>query len=148
MLYYVEHFPERLHHPKEETQIFVRLEQKTSQFTALLQELRAQHRAGGEELKSLKSLLATFERGEPDAGSRFFDEAQKFVAGQWHHMGIEERLILPAAATLFAEGDWQAVAEAFEGHSDPQFQREAGASFEQLFARIAQVAGDALTTRT
>jgi nucleotide-binding universal stress UspA family protein/hemerythrin-like domain-containing protein len=148
MLYYVEHFPERLHHPKEETQIFVRLAQRTTQFDALLQELRAQHSAGAEELKSLQARLAAFEQGVPDAGVRFFDEAMKFVAGQWHHMGTEERLILPAAASHLTDDDWQAVALAFEGHTDPQFRRDTGASFEQLFARIAQVAGDALTTRT
>lgn len=148
MLYYVEHFPERLHHPKEETQLFAKLELRTRQFDTLLQELRAQHNEGGEALKALQSLLATFEQGAPGAGARFFEAAMQFVAGQWHHMGSEERLILPAAGSHLTEGDWQEVAQAFESHTDPQFRRDSSASFEQLFARIAQVAGDAVTTKT
>ncbi|BDI06034.1 universal stress protein [Sphaerotilus microaerophilus] len=148
MLFYVEQFPERLHHPKEETQIFARLQARTSQFDTLLQELRAQHRAGGEALRELQAGLIAFERATPGAGERFFEQAQRFIVGQWQHMGVEERLILPAAATQLSDEDWQRIAEAFEGHADPRFRREAGASFEQLFARIAQVAGEAVTTST
>lgn len=147
MLYYIEHFPERLHHPKEEQQIFARLEQRTAEHATLLAELRAQHQAGTAQLQALQARLVEFEAGGTEAGGRFFEQAQTFIAAQWHHMSTEERLVLPAAEALLSTQDWEAVALAFDGQADPQFRHDAEAPFDKLFARIAQLAAEAITTR-
>ena len=43
MLYYIDDFPERCHHPKEDEYLFRLLRERTSSADALLDELQAQH---------------------------------------------------------------------------------------------------------
>src|SRR6476646_8186493 len=43
MLHYIEAFPERLHHPKEDAYLFRKLRARTSEFDATLDELERQH---------------------------------------------------------------------------------------------------------
>jgi nucleotide-binding universal stress UspA family protein/hemerythrin-like domain-containing protein len=138
MLFYVEQFPERLHHPKEEHHLFARLRQRTSECDALLAELEQQHESGAGRVAQLRSRL--------DAGdmAAFAGAANGFAQEQWQHMRAEEALVLPAASRHLLAEDWRAVAEAFEANADPRF--GAGESFDALAARLLELAGRRATT--
>lgn len=132
MLFYVEQFPERLHHPKEETLLFARLRQRTGECDALLLELHRQHRAGAAQFARLRGLL---EAGDLAAFAR---HAHAFAREQWAHMNAEETLVLPAAHRHLLAEDWQAIAQAFEAHADPRF--GTGESFDDLADRLLELA--------
>lgn len=132
MLFYVEQFPERLHHPKEERQIFSRLRQRTSECDALLAELEGQHATGAIRFAELRALL---EGGDMTS---FTSTVRRFAHEQWAHMSAEETLVLPAASRHLSPADWHAVAEAFEANADPRF--GTGESFEGLASRLLELA--------
>jgi hemerythrin-like domain-containing protein len=133
MLFYIEQFPERLHHPKEEQHLFARLRQRTRECDALLVELEQQHEAGTSQFAELRRLLAS---GDPDAFAR---AARAFAEDQWRHLRDEETVVMPAASRHLHADDWRAIAEAFEANADPGL--GASESFATLEARLLELAG-------
>lgn len=133
MLFYVEQFPERLHHPKEELHLFERLRQRTTECDALVVELERQHAEGATRFAQLRGLL--------DSGdlASFAPTLREFAQEQWQHMSAEETLVLPAAARHLQPEDWRAIAEAFEANADPRF--GTGESFDTLASRLLELAG-------
>jgi nucleotide-binding universal stress UspA family protein/hemerythrin-like domain-containing protein len=132
MLFYIEQFPERLHHPKEETQLFARLRQRTSAFDGLLAELQAQHTQGASAFAALQRSLRSGERVD------FAAQVQTFAQQQWRHMDHEEKVVLPAASQHLLPEDWRAIAEAFEANADPRL--GTGESFDRLASRLLELA--------
>jgi nucleotide-binding universal stress UspA family protein/hemerythrin-like domain-containing protein len=132
MLFYIEQFPERLHHPKEELHLFARLRQRTNECDALLGELEGQHEAGVSRFLELRQLL---ESGDSEDFAR---AARAFAQEQWKHMSAEETLVLPAASRHLQADDWRAIAEAFDANGDPRF--DSGESFDALAARLLELA--------
>lgn len=133
MLFYVEQFPERLHHPKEELHLFARLRKRTGECDALLVELEQQHQAGTARFAQLRTLL---EGGETMS---FAKAVRDFAQAQWAHMSVEETLVLPAAGRYLLPEDWRAIAEAFETNADPRF--DSNESFDALASRLLELVG-------
>jgi nucleotide-binding universal stress UspA family protein/hemerythrin-like domain-containing protein len=142
MLYYIEHFPERLHHPKEESYLFRLLAQRTHACDAVLAELRRQHAEGAGEFAALREALASFEAGTLDA-TTFSARVESFVQAQWVHMQAEEETVMPAARTHLTTQDWEAIAAAFHDNGDPRFGADADEPFADLCARLLNLAGAA-----
>lgn len=113
MLFYIEQFPERLHHPKEEAHLFARLRLRTSVVDGLLDELQAQHAQGAHTFAALQRSLQT------GASADFAVQVQAFAQQQWQHMGHEEKVVLPAASQHLQPEDWEAIANAFESNEAP-----------------------------
>lgn len=135
MVFYIEQFPQRLHHPKEDAYLFRRLHQRTQEFDAVLAELEQQHVNGAAQFAVLRTAL---DDGDMAAFKRAVDD---FAELQWRHMSAEEKLILPAASRHLAEDDWREIAQAFAPHGDPRFGN--GESFESLANRLLELAGQA-----
>jgi nucleotide-binding universal stress UspA family protein/hemerythrin-like domain-containing protein len=132
MLFYIEQFPERLHHPKEETQLFARLRQRTPAFDGLMLELESQHEQGASTFAALQGSL----KAGPAAD--FAAQVQAFAQQQWRHMDHEEKVVLPAASQHLLPEDWRAIAEAFEANADPRLGD--GVSFDRLASRLLDLA--------
>ncbi|AOW12050.1 hypothetical protein LPB72_13710 [Hydrogenophaga crassostreae] len=132
MLFYIEQFPERLHHPKEDAHLFKRLRARTADCNALLDELEQQHVAGAAQFAAMRGAL---EAGDMAA---FAQQVQAFEQQQWHHMGTEEKLVLPAASRYLTSDDWRDIAEAFQANGDPRF--GSGESFDDLASRLLDMA--------
>ncbi len=139
MLYYIEKFPERLHHPKEEAFLFSRLRQRTSECNALLDDLEAQHREGTGLFLELGKALSALEAGGDEAAQAFAHAVKRFAESQWSHMGAEEKVVLPAAVRYLTEADWAQIAQAFGENGDPRFDQETDQAFEKLFTRLLNV---------
>lgn len=134
MLFYVEQFPERLHHPKEDAYLFRCLRARSGECDALIAELEQQHVAGAARFAALRSAL--------DAGDAagFARELKDFAQLQWQHMAAEEKLLLPAASRLLQPEDWREIAEAFAANGDPRF--DAAESFDSLASRLIALAAN------
>jgi nucleotide-binding universal stress UspA family protein/hemerythrin-like domain-containing protein len=149
MLFYIEAFPERMHHPKEESHLFARLRARTRECDAVLDELQREHRAGEAMFARLRDALAAFEQGADSQGAEFAAALGDFAGAQLRHMATEERLVLPAASLHLTAADWTEVARAFHDSADPRLGAERDESFRQLFARLlnlqaAHVANEAM----
>src|SRR6266571_9189920 len=63
MIYYIDQFPERLHHPKEDQYLFPRLAKRAPQAVALIDELSAEHVKGAKLVRDLEQALIGLEVG-------------------------------------------------------------------------------------
>lgn len=140
MLYYIEVFPERLHHPKEDAYLFLKLRERTNECDSLLTELEEQHVAGAALFSSLRAALAAYETGVSDGAAEFVAAVRSFTEAHWRHMSAEEKLVLPAASRHLTPSDWSEIARAFHDNADPRFGTEADDSFTHLFTRLLNLA--------
>lgn len=142
MLFYIEDYSERLHHPKEDRYLFTALRKRTQAFDTVLDELEQQHQQETPFLKKLREQLAEYVEGKSGADKAFSETFNKFAELQWQHMTTEEEQIFPAVKEHLSASDWQDIASAFEENGDPQFDLGTDASFERLFSRLMnQVSG-------
>ena len=63
MVHYIDEFPNRFHHPKEDDWLFARLKLRTSEADALIDELQAQHQGEAAVLGELRRWLGNTEAG-------------------------------------------------------------------------------------
>jgi nucleotide-binding universal stress UspA family protein/hemerythrin-like domain-containing protein len=138
LLFYIREFPEKLHHPKEDTYLFSKLRERTRTVDDALVTLEAQHadHAAFEALEVAWQIL----QKEGKAGIEGFSKAlENFAASQWQHMKLEEYVILPAAKEHLLPADWVEIAEAFGKNGDPRFGAEPAGEFSAMFAKLARL---------
>ena len=140
MVYYIDTFPERFHHPKEDRYLFRLLRQRAPQAAPLLDRLETEHRAGAEKIRALEQALARFRAGGEGEFSNFRSAVEAYAGFHWEHMHAEEREILPLAEKHLAAADRKEIDAAFEGHADPLLGAQAAERYEALFARIVTLA--------
>jgi hemerythrin-like domain-containing protein len=140
MLYYIDAFPERFHHPKEDEYLFRLLRVRHPDAAPLLDRLNIEHRAGAEKIRVLEQALSRYQQGGAEESSKFMAAVEEYAAFHWEHMRSEEKEVMPLAEKYLLAGDWQTIDAAFLGHSDPMLGAEAGAKYSALFTRIVNLA--------
>lgn len=141
MLRYIDEYPEKLHHPKEDEHLFARVAARAPEARALVEDLKAEHVEGQRLIRELERALLFFEEGWP-AGAREFEQAvEAYAQFHWKHMRKEEQQLLPLAERHLTAEDWQAIDAAFAANSDPIAGLQER-DFEKLFARIVSLAPD------
>ncbi len=139
MIHYIDEFPERLHHPKEDRFLFARLAERAPETRPLLEELRQEHVRGAQLVRELESALLAYEVEGARALPAFDAAVSAYAQFHWDHMRKEEERVLPLAQQHLTEADWRWIEEAFAGNRDPIADlRER--DFEQLYQRIVNIA--------
>lgn len=140
MISYLEEFPEKLHHPKENAYLFARLRQRTHEADKVLAELERQHTAGSQHVRDLELALGHFEAGMPDGLGKFSEAVEKFADDILRHMAFEESILIPMARKHLTAEDWVEIGAAFSENGDPRFDAEADQECRDLFSRIVNLA--------
>lgn len=140
MLYYIDTFPQKLHHPKEEAYLFRRLKMRTREADKAILKLEEQHRAGAEHVRALEMALGRYEAGAPGGREEFMAAAETFADEIAIHMALEENVVIPIARQHLQAEDWAEIAEAFGTNGDPRFGAEPDQEFRSLFSRIVNLA--------
>ena len=139
MIYYIDQFPERLHHPKEDKYLFARLEERSPQAAGLIEGLRAEHVMGGQLIRDLEQALVGLEVGWAGGSQAFRKAVDAYAEFHWNHMRKEEKQLLPLAERYLTTEDWREIDAAFAGNDDPIADlREQ--DFQKLFSRIVTLA--------
>lgn len=139
MLRYIDEYPERLHHPKEDDYLFARLEVRHPQAKALIDGLKAEHVKGAEIIRELERAFIFMEDGWPEGTGRFREAVDAYAQFHWEHMSREEKDLLPLAERHLTPADWDEIAAAFSANTNPiEGVRER--DFGELFTRIANLA--------
>lgn len=141
MLFYVDEFPERLHHAKESELLFPKLRARSLQARDVLDRLDRDHARGERAILDLEHSLLGFEMmaGTPQLESRrqrFEDAARKYVEFYLDHMRVEESVVLPLAEKVLTAEDWADIDAAFERNRDPLTGHAPDAEYAPLFSRI------------
>jgi hemerythrin-like domain-containing protein len=139
MIRYIDEYPERLHHPKEDQYLFARLETRAPQAKALVDALKAEHVQGAQLVRDLERALIFFEEGWPVGAREFLEAVDAYAEFHWKHMRKEETELLPLAERILTPEDWRAIDAAFDVNRDPIAGiRER--DFEALFTKIVNLA--------
>ncbi len=150
MLFYINEFPNRVHHPKEDRHLFARLRSRSHEFDDTIAELERQHEKGEELVRRLNLALARYEFEGPAAFAAFRALVSEYAGFYFSHMRLEEEIILPAAVQFLLPEDWSAIETAFADNRDPLSGAELKSGFEKLFSLIVNITpapmgvGDAL----
>lgn len=138
MVHYIDAFPDRLHHPKEDDWLFARIRQRTRDADGLIDELGRQHRTEESELGRLRKALGDYEAGVAGAIDGLDAAIQRYAEFNWKHMTTEERELLPIAEACLTSADWGEIARAFQENGDPLAGRQEGEDFAALFRQIVE----------
>ena len=140
MIYYIDAFPERQHHPKEDAYLFARLSQRAPEAAALVEALRAEHVKGAQLVRDLERALLAFEQSWPHGAGAFAAAVDAYAEFHWSHMRKEEHELLPMAEKDLTEEDWREIDAAFAENTDPLSDLEPEGEFAQLYTRIVTLA--------
>ena len=127
MLFYIDEFPERLHHPKETELLFPRVAAAAPDVGVAVARLDRDHEYTEHAVREIQQV--------------FVDAFTKYVNLYLAHMRLEEQEILPAAEKYLSEADWKLLDAAFEENCDPLTGKyKPDPVYEQLFSRIVREA--------
>ena len=139
MIRYIDEYPERLHHPKEDKFLFARLAATCPEARPLIVRLESEHREGARLVRELERALLFLEDARPDGWADFADLVEQYAQLHWDHMRLEEDELLPLAERYFTPQDWKFVDEGFSSNTDPIAQVKEK-DFEVLFSRLVNLA--------
>ena len=139
MIYYIDAFPERFHHPKEE-RLFQRLVERFAAGARDVERLSSEHRRGAEMIRTLEQALIRYENGGDTEFATFADAVAAYASFHWHHMRYEEDVLMPRARTHLTASDWEEIDAMFAGNGDPLLGYAARAEYDKLFRRIVNLA--------
>jgi hemerythrin-like domain-containing protein len=129
MLFYMDEFPERLHHTKETELLFPPVAARSAATREVIAQLTHEHAVG--EAK-VRELLGDSRRAD-------FEAALKaYVEFYLTHIRLEESVVIPEARKVFDEADWLLLDAAFTTECNPitgKYAREP--LYDRLFTRIA-----------
>ena len=141
MLFYIDEFPERVHHPKESSLLFPKLRARSAESTAILDRLDRDHATSHQAVRDLEHQVLELEmmadsRDFEARRARFEAATQTYVTNYLDHIRLEETEVLPLAERLFSERDWAELDDAFMQNRDPLTCRDGEDEFRPLFKRI------------
>jgi hemerythrin-like domain-containing protein len=140
MIYYIDAFPERLHHPKEDAFLFRHLEARYPPARALLDRLRHEHQVGATMVRELEQALLRYQNGGEAEFQVFATAVEAFIAFERNHMRSEELEVFALAQMHLDASDWKAIDTAFAANADPLVGVEVSEQMRELFQRIVNLA--------
>ena len=141
MLFYVDEFPERLHHPKESELLFPKVSRSSDEGAKAVFALEQQHESSQKMVRELQHLLLAWELLGETRRDAFALACEHFIDFYLRHMQMEEEEVLPLARKHLSEPEWQALDAAFELNRDPLSSQGAiEPIYEALLSRIVNQA--------
>ncbi len=95
MLFYIDEFPEKHHHPKESDLLFPRVARVAPHAMATIDQLERDHMQGEGRVRELMHLLMAWELLGDGRKTAFIDEVTRYVDFYLEHMRLEETVLLP-----------------------------------------------------
>jgi hemerythrin-like domain-containing protein len=139
MLFYIDEFPEKMHHTKEALLLFPPVARARPDLAAVIEHLNKDHAQGESSVRELMHLLIAWECMGESRRPAFEQAVQRYVRFYLEHMQLEEAQILPAAYEALSDAEWRAIDQGFEQHLDPFVSPGlAEGPYRALFERITQ----------
>lgn len=136
MLFYIDEFPERRHHPNESNLLFPKLALRHPELIPVIRRLEEEHMSGEKRVRHLQHLLLAWELLGESRREAFSKAAEDYVGFYLEHMRLEEERLLPVADKVLSEEDLRELDLAFSADRDPLAGGVRDPSYERLFTRI------------
>lgn len=141
MLFYIDEFPERQHHPKESDLLFPRVARLAPETMDVIVKLENDHARGEGRVRELQHLLLAWELMGDARRQAFVEAAGNYADFYLEHMRLEENSILPAAQKVLSMADWETLDKAFLGNRDLLADKHPrDPAYDRLFTRIVMLA--------
>jgi len=140
---YIEHFADRLHHPKEDDFLFRLLRLRSSEANAFIERLQIEHRNEPEIVRQMREQLTSVTAGTL-AIDAYTASLRTFAHSLKSHISTEEKDVIPLAREVLTAEDWQEIDAAFLDNEDPLFGDKAKIEFRELFHRVASLAPESV----
>ena len=139
MLFYIDEYPERLHHPKESNLLFPKVVKASPKVLGAIDRLERDHMYSEKAARELQHQLLAWELLGSSRRADFQVAFAKYIDFYLEHMRLEEEVILPEAEKVLAAEDWAEIDAAFEKNADPLTGKyPPAAEYEKLFSLIVQ----------
>ena len=136
MLFYIDEFPERHHHPKESELLFPKLARAVPELGEVIRRLESDHQDGEHKVRELQHQLLAWELLGDTRRAAFVDAAEEYVRFYLEHMRTEETQLLPAAERFLGPEDRAKLDAAFNRDRDPLAGGANDWRYSRLFKRI------------
>ena len=141
MLFYIDEFPEQIHHTKESELLFPKVRARSAEGAEVLDRLDADHERSAIRVRELVGFEMMVDGPDGAARRAAFEEAMdKYIFEYLDHIRTEERVVLPLAERLLTTADWLELDAAFMQNRDPLTRREGDDAYRPLFKRILMTA--------
>ena len=140
MIYYIDTFSERQHHPAEDRYLLAPLSGRDAAVDAMLSRIGEEHRRGGTLIRELEQAMLRYQEGGADEAAAFKSAVDSYAEFHWRHMRFEESDLFPAAERLLSQADWAALQDALKTRADPIAEFASEREFERLFSHIVAIA--------
>jgi hemerythrin-like domain-containing protein len=139
IVFYIDEFPERLHHTKESDLLFPMVLRAAPEAAQAIARLDAEHETGERAIRDLAHELIAWEQMGEARRARFVDAARRYVDFYRKHLELEETQILPLAQRALDAAQWRELDAAFEANRDPLTGHEPEEAYRALFSRIVRL---------
>lgn len=137
MLFYIDEFPERQHHPKESALLFPFVACAKPEVMDTIERLEHDHLHGEKSVRELQHLLLAWELFGDARRPVFVGPCTQYIDFYLEHMRLEEAIILPAAEVALSPDEWTQLDAAFGNNRDPLSGKyPADPAYARLFTRI------------
>ena len=137
MLFYIDEFPERQHHPKETELLFPRVAARSAEAAEAIARLDREHVGGEAAVRELQHLLLGWELMGDTRRGAFAQALERYIRFYMEHMRLEEDVVLQAAQQHLHDEDWAALDAAFAANRDPLARGATrDPAYDRLFTRI------------
>jgi hemerythrin-like domain-containing protein len=136
MMFYVDEFPEKLHHSKEDLLLFPLVRKRAPDLAPVLDRLSRDHERGEQALRELEHTLLAFEVMGESRREAFEKALETYTRNYLEHMAQEEQHVLPAAQRHFSAEDWATLDAAFAANRDPLTGHDPEDAYRPLFSKI------------
>lgn len=136
MLFYVDEFPERLHHTKESELLFPMVRSRTRECDEALDRLDREHERGERAIRDLEHALLAYEMMGEERRDAFEQAVRSYVDFYLDHMHVEESQVLPVAERVLTEADRRTLDDAFARNRDPLADPTPDGAYRPVFLRI------------
>ena len=136
MVHYLDAYPEKRHHPKEDAFLFGPLRARTHDADAALDRLEAEHAQADARIAVLEAAVKGYAH-DPVGGFAAFKAAfNDYAAFYRNHMMTEEREVLPQIRKHFTAEDWAHANAGFVADDPLSGTRATARAGEEDFAQI------------
>ena len=136
MIFYIDEFPERRHHPNESRVFFPMLMRAAPELRAVIEGLEIDHESGERKVRELLHLLSAWEIVGESRRAIFEGAVAEYVRLYLDHMRTEETQLFPVARRRFSAADWKELDATFDAQRDPLAGGAREVEYEALFSRI------------
>ena len=136
MVHYLEAYPEKRHHPKEDAFLFGPLRARTHDADAALDKLEAEHADAEARIAVLEAAVKAYAQDPAGAFEAFNTAFNDYAAFYRSHMMTEEREVLPLIRKHFTAEDWDRANAGFIADDPLSGTRATAKAGEEDFAQI------------